>query len=358
MRKLNRIARAAVIASALTLLGAGCSKQEISSYEAPKESYAPKVSAMASAPGRAAAESMPHVHWELPTGWEEKPGNRFRVAGEEDRFAEVRIVPLKSLAGMEGQVVNMWREELGLAPGPTNGVKGASVEIGGGAGEMFDLVGAGTNFLGKYKGRTTAAVLERDGLMWFVKMSGEDSVVGREQAAFKGFLKSLTFHDEPHGDEVASARPAAEAHNHHEGEHEPHPETWDAPAGWKKVPPGTMVLAAYQAANGAADVSVSVFPGDVGGMLANVNRWRGQMGVAPISAGDLAKEVKTIELASGEKASAVEIEGTVAKTGKPGRLYALVMTRGSKSWFFRMTGDPAAVTAEKENLAKFAAGAH
>ena len=41
-----------------------------------------------------------------------------------------------------------------------------------------------------------------------------------------------------------------------------------------------MVLASYNisAKEGSPTVTVSMFPGDVGGVLANVNRWRGQLG--------------------------------------------------------------------------------
>jgi len=40
---------------------------------------------------------------------------------------------------------------------------------------------------------------------------------------------------------------------------------------------------AVSGAEGAGDVSITAFPGDVGGNLANVNRWRGQLQLAPVS---------------------------------------------------------------------------
>jgi hypothetical protein len=37
--------------------------------------------------------------------------------------------------------------------------------------------------------------------------------------------------------------------------------------------------------DGKAEVTVSAFPGDTGGLLANLNRWRGQIGLEPVQAG-------------------------------------------------------------------------
>ena len=53
--------------------------------------------------------------------------------------------------------------------------------------------------------------------------------------------------------------------------------SWQAPAGWAQKPAGAMRKASYSVpgSDGDSDLSVTAFPGDVGGELANVNRWRG-----------------------------------------------------------------------------------
>jgi hypothetical protein len=292
------------------------------------------------------------LQWELPKGWEEKTGEKmragsFRIEGEDGKFAEVRIIPLRGAPDIEGQTVNMWRSELGLAEMPANEIKPSEVEAGGSKAHLYDLTSADQRFLGKFKARTTAVILPRQGTLWFIKMSGEESIVTREQEPFRSFLKSLSF-QEPEA-AVAAAPEAAE----------PSTADWKIPAGWKTQPPGQMVLAAYQAAkDGAtADITVTAFPGDVGGLLANVNRWRGQVGLAPLQAGDLAKEVKTIELASGAKASVVDVSGTNPRSGKAARLYGLIVPRGDKTWFYKMLGASDVVAAETGRLAEFAATA-
>src|SRR5690349_3907522 len=58
---------------------------------------------------------------------------------------------------------------------------------------------------------------------------------------------------------------------------------WDTPEGWRAViADQPMRVATFRAGPGdGVEVSVTAFPGDVGGLLANVNRWRGQVGLAP-----------------------------------------------------------------------------
>ncbi len=42
---------------------------------------------------------------------------------------------------------------------------------------------------------------------------------------------------------------------------------------------------------GDVEISLSQFPGDVGGVLANANRWRAQVGLPPITSAQLPEQV-------------------------------------------------------------------
>ena len=58
--------------------------------------------------------------------------------------------------------------------------------------------------------------------------------------------------------------------------------TWTTPAGWTQVPPSEMRVGSFKitGADGKqADVSIVPLPGMAGGDFANVNRWRGQVGL-------------------------------------------------------------------------------
>lgn len=61
--------------------------------------------------------------------------------------------------------------------------------------------------------------------------------------------------------------------------------SWTVPGGWTEDPePRPMRLTTYIAPDPAGPVEVAVtrFTGRVGGELANINRWRGQLGLPPI----------------------------------------------------------------------------
>ena len=64
---------------------------------------------------------------------------------------------------------------------------------------------------------------------------------------------------------------------------------------------------------GESDLSITAFPGDVGGELMNVNRWRGQVGLPPIRQEELESSVSRLE-ANGLRFTLVEL----APKGDPG----------------------------------------
>ena len=96
-----------------------------------------------------------------------------------------------------------------------------------------------------------------------------------------------------------------------------------------------------------AEIAVTVFPGDVGGDTANVNRWRGQLGLekvsdekiksdqSPINVGNLAGRVYQLASADGKKLTT-----------------AVILPKNNATWFFKLTGDTAIVSTEKESFLK------
>src|SRR5882672_9535971 len=56
---------------------------------------------------------------------------------------------------------------------------------------------------------------------------------------------------------------------------------WSAPAHWAPKALGAMRKGSFSISGDAgatADLAITAFPGDTGGLFANVNRWRGQVG--------------------------------------------------------------------------------
>jgi hypothetical protein len=130
--------------------------------------------------------------------------------------------------------------------------------------------------------------------------------------------------------------------------------TWTIPADWQSAPLSQFLVAKFSitAADGSqAAVNVSSLAGDGGGLLPNVNRWRAQLGLAPVAETDLAN-LPTID-ASGGTATLIDISGTDARTGKPARLTGVVLPLGGQTWFYKLMGDESVVTQQKDAFTKF-----
>jgi hypothetical protein len=127
--------------------------------------------------------------------------------------------------------------------------------------------------------------------------------------------------------------------------------TWTAPREWTQKPPAPMRKATFAIPSGSGDaeLSITAFPGDVGGELANVNRWRGQVQLAPITEADLAKEVTRVEH-NGLKFGLADV---VATGPNPRRILGASVPFGGATWFFKMAGSDAAISAAKPAFLAF-----
>lgn len=122
---------------------------------------------------------------------------------------------------------------------------------------------------------------------------------------------------------------------------------WTAPAHWRENPGVAVRKGSYVVGdeNGpTADVAITAFPGDVGGDLANVNRWRSQIQMPPIGAAELpgvmshqdhnGLHMNVVELVNGNDPAALRM------------LSAIVPFEGA-TWFFKLTGPSEIVAREK-----------
>lgn len=131
--------------------------------------------------------------------------------------------------------------------------------------------------------------------------------------------------------------------------------TWTAPAGWTSKTGSAMRKATYviksEGAPGEAELAVTAFPGDVGGELANVNRWRGQVHLQPVGAAELEKGITRTE-ANGLKIAIVEL-------ASPGdgaqRILGAMVPHAGATWFFKLSGPDALVAKEKPAFLAFIA---
>lgn len=123
------------------------------------------------------------------------------------------------------------------------------------------------------------------------------------------------------------------------------------PAGWTVGPENSMRKATWivSGPNGStAEIAVTVFPGNVGGLTANVNRWRGQVGLAPAGADEIAASAKAGKV-GGLESQRFLMTSPDGKTS----LDAFMTPKDGATWFFKMKGDTAAVEANAAAFASF-----
>ena len=106
-----------------------------------------------------------------------------------------------------------------------------------------------------------------------------------------------------------------------------------------------------------ADISLVTLGSSSGDVLANVNRWLGQLGQPPITADDLPRIVQHLPSDLGHVA-VVDLEGKPEQgdASKDGRIIAAIAPGERGTAFFKLRGNPALAGAEKENFLKWVSG--
>lgn len=365
----------------LGLLLSACGRDDTKSYRVPKEAPAvPQAGLPAGHPdissgGPAAVPAAtPRLSWTKPEGWNEAPPGQMRAASfnvkaDDGKQADVSVIPLPGAAGGDLANVNRWRGQVGLASLSAEELAktAEAVEIAGQPAQLYDVAGAASG--SGDPTRILGVIQQRDGMAWFFKMTGNDPLVAKEKSAFVAFLKSVKYEagaaaasPSPTGGETLPAGhpdistipsvPAAPASAAGSSEGKP---KWEVPAGWKEIPGGQFLVAKFTLTGDGgtqAAVNVSMSAGDGGGLAANVNRWRGQLGQTPWTAAELQKAVKEIPAASGT-ATVVEMSGTDARTSQPASLVGAMVMQSGQAWFYKLMGDAKVVESQKAAFTKF-----
>lgn len=137
--------------------------------------------------------------------------------------------------------------------------------------------------------RMMAAMIPRNGQAWFFKMAGAPAAVESASIAFRDLIKSVQF-----ADDVPS---------------------WTLPDGWQQEAGSGMRFATLKTGATADALTTSVIPLPITGSdmqaytLSNINRWRGQVGLAPLTADSLNDNIEQIKLQDDITAVLADIEG-------------------------------------------------
>jgi hypothetical protein len=259
--------------------------------------------------------------WTLPAGWKDLPGSQFRFAtirmAESDAAGKPLEISVSSAGGDMLANINRWRGQLNLKPIAATDLGDATkaVKVDGHDAIFVSLVGKGSGQMGGAP---------------FAPFAGGGSGSGGKLPA-----------DHPPIDSVQSAPLAKAAPS---GDLK-----YDAPPEWSPGKANAFSLAAFKVVDGdaQADITVSTAGGE---LLANVNRWRGQLSLPPIDAAELSKSIQKIETL-GTTGAYVEIVGP--EGAKRESILGVQAEAGGRTWFVKLKGDAKLAEQEKPRFEAF-----
>ena len=416
-RRSIRFSVAPALCLGVCLLLTACEEEGIRSYETPKDAAAqqlqnrgpmaempglgtsPPATPTASPDGRGASG----VAWTLPEGWTESAeGRPMRLAtfiaaaptpvggtGEDpadsaaDEPLEVALSAFPDDVGGPLANLNRWRGQLGLDPVTQDQLGEHYQPLHGedrDAGAVATIDGrAPHSDLGETDVRMLVAMVPDAGRTWFLKAVGLPQQVEAHRAAFLEFARTLPPTPETLGQAAPPAAPATSnppAPTPPAGAtgHAANQTHWNAPAHWQQeADASSMLRGAYLAPNaqGQADpatsarITLMTLPGDGGGALPNINRWRAQLGLPALQSLDQ-QPVSRLNV-SGSPGALLDLVGTppapdqantppgmpslaAAADGQPIRTLVALIARPSETWFIKMSGPDSEVQAQRQHF--------
>ncbi|MDA0834641.1 MAG: hypothetical protein O2955_04565 [Planctomycetota bacterium] len=264
--------------------------------------------------------------WDTPTGWSQKPGNEFRFAtltvDGSDPPLETSVTMLPHDVGSEDESllanINRWRGQLELPPTTADQLyqeKSKTEEV------IRDKTNAGDDLV-------------------LVNLAGQISESGGMTPPFAGG-------GGPFSGPMRPSAPTAPA------ETTDSDIKFDLPEGWEKAELRTFQVAAFRVRKNDQKVDISLTPlsGAAGGLLPNVNRWRGQINLPAIDEQQLNAEMK--QLPVGE-ATAQYIEIVGSESADPQQaIWSAILEQGDQTWFIKLQGDLALAREEQSKFESF-----
>jgi hypothetical protein len=350
--------RVLLIGLAVVALSACDNKSEIKVYrvsKAPLEEESPEPqSAM---PANAPSPSMPGgmsapisstVSVPTPPNWQPQPLSQMRqasflVKGDNGAIADISFVSLGVAAGDVLDNVNRWLSQIGQPPIDDQKLNLIAQRLTTSIGEVtvVDLEGLPAEADPKKDGRIIAAMTSNGSSTLFFKMRGNAALTEAQKSEFIKWVAAVC--------NSQGGNKSPQSANAMSSQSSDNPQIkWQLPTGWSEVPPSAMRYASFSAGvnENKIDISIVMFPGDGGSDIENVNRWRGQIGLPPMSEAAITSQITTLK-AGDATFAAIDIAGANART------LAAWVRRDARVWFIKATGPAGAVEKEKQNFVKF-----
>ena len=270
--------------------------------------------------------------WNVPEGWTELPGDTNRFAtfllpATSGKPLELTVTALQmrangDLNGYLAANVNRWRGQMGLADTE-------DLELSKSL-EQFPLTGSGGQKLVAYF-VDFEGTLKSDKKM--SRFPANHPPIGKDRPGNIG---------EKQGPQMPPVRPRLG------NSPEPKPLTYTVPEGWQPGELKVMRRAAYEVRDGDKRIDITISTAG-GSQLMNVNRWRGQVGLAEVTQAELDGLLQPITVGG--------IKGYYARMVGPAEqgqsILAAAVDRGGITWFFKLWGDSTLVAKEQQHFETF-----
>lgn len=307
----------------------GCRKDEIHAYRVAKENTPdmPAVSQEQRAPSS-------DVMWAVPASWNEvETTSSMRIATYQTTSGvEVAVTAFPGDVGGLVANVNRWRGQVGLDSTDEQGVEENIERLTGSNVIVVDINGVSSRLIG-------TIIDVGDGQTWFAKAMGDSESVEQIKSDIVDF--SVSFH--VHHDSDDHSSPSAPSQTPQAPASSPTLD-WTPPPQWKADPDASAILMAAFFADSGARITLTSLSGDGGGLMGNINRWRGQLGMSALQSMD-EQPIKDL----GDGALIVDL---VSSEGA-GRILAGIVPVGDQTLFFKMTGSVEETDSEIERFEEF-----
>lgn len=321
------------VLTASLILPIGCRKPEIQVYDTAKDTNA---AARPLAQSPAPAPAPPPVTWVPAPGWQELPPTEFRkgnyLYSDDTGSAEITVTAFPGSTGGVLANANRWLRQASLPEIGDTKLKEVATEVKLSATQKATVLDLKADSPAPDSTRIFAAIIPFQGQTWFLKMTGPHATVETQTAAFRKMLRGMKF-----GADETPSTPTT--NTPHLGEL-----TFTAPDGWEESEGSSMRIASYTITKEGlppADFSIISFPGDTGGTLANVNRWRRQIGLSDWTESKVSQAARTLTNPAGHSFKVFDLksENDKERTENDERIIAAIMDFGGRSWFFKLRGD-------------------
>jgi hypothetical protein len=135
---------------------------------------------------------------------------------------------------------------------------------------------------------------------------------------------------------------------------------WNVPDGWKQLPGNDMRYCSFAVAADHPDLQLTVvpFPGTGGSLISNINRWEGQLGLAPSSEADLKSLLSVVTVAGAPVVMFDRTGPEPADHTPPKRILAAIFSHADRTWFFKLAGANDLVQGQKPAFDAFVRSVH